>query len=100
MDGISPIFYYVVAGYFIITLTIGLLAGRGNKTSEDHLVAGRSIGPLIGGAALAATQLSAGTFVGTGADQKAFEDLEKVEMRENRRWWTYATHAIIEWGLA
>lgn len=65
MSGTSPIFYYVVAGYFIVTVAIGLLAGRGNKTSEDHLVAGRSIGPLIGGAALAATQLSAGTFVGT-----------------------------------
>jgi SSS family transporter len=62
---ISPTFYYVIIGYFIVILTIGLLAGRGNKTSEDHLVAGRSLGPVIGGAALAATQLSAGTFVGT-----------------------------------
>lgn len=62
---LSPTFYYVIIGYFIVILTIGLLAGKGNKTSEDHLVAGRSIGPIIGGAALAATQLSAGTFVGT-----------------------------------
>lgn len=65
MFEVSPVFYYVIAGYFLMTLVIGYMAGRGNKTSEDHLVAGRSIGPVIGGAALAATQLSAGTFVGT-----------------------------------
>ncbi|MCC3356135.1 sodium:solute symporter family protein [Bacillus sp. REN16] len=65
MFDVSPVFLLVVIGYFAITVAIGLLAGRGNKTSEDHLVAGRSIGPVIGGAALAATQLSAGTFVGT-----------------------------------
>lgn len=62
---ISPVFYYVVISYFIVILSIGLLASRGNKTSKDHLTAGKSIGPVIGGAALAATQLSAGTFVGT-----------------------------------
>ncbi|WP_209123480.1 sodium:solute symporter [Alkalihalobacillus sp. BA299] len=65
MFEISPVFYYVVAGYFIVILSIGFWAGKGNKTSESHLVAGRSIGALVGGAALAATQMSAGTFVGT-----------------------------------
>lgn len=62
---VSSEFYYIVIGYFIMILGIGLWAGKGNKTSEDHLVAGRSIGSVIGGAALAATQMSAGTFVGT-----------------------------------
>lgn len=65
MFEISPEFYYVVIGYFILVLSIGLWAGKNNKTSEDHLVAGRSIGAVVGGAALAATQMSAGTFVGT-----------------------------------
>ncbi|MCP8615705.1 sodium:solute symporter family protein [Salirhabdus salicampi] len=65
MFEISPVFYYVIIGYFIVILSIGFWSGRGNKTSEDHLVANRSIGALIGGAALAATQMSAGTFVGT-----------------------------------
>jgi SSS family transporter len=65
MFEISSTFYYVIIGYFIVILTIGLWAGKNNKTSEDHLVAGRSIGALVGGAALAATQMSAGTFVGT-----------------------------------
>lgn len=65
MFEISPEFYYVIIGYFAMVLGVGWWAGKGNKTSEDHLVAGRSIGALVGGAALAATQMSAGTFVGT-----------------------------------
>jgi SSS family transporter len=65
MFEISPEFYYVIVGYFAMVLGIGWWAGKNNKTSEDHLVAGRSIGALVGGAALAATQMSAGTFVGT-----------------------------------
>lgn len=35
------------------------------KTEEDFLAAGRTIGPFVGGAVLAATQISAGTVVGT-----------------------------------
>ena len=65
MAEISSTFYIVLVGYFTVVLGIGFWTGRGNKTSEDHLLAGRSIGPVIGGAALAATQMSAGTFVGT-----------------------------------
>lgn len=65
MFEISPEFYYVIIGYFIMVVAVGWWAGKNNKTSEDHLVAGRSIGALVGGAALAATQMSAGTFVGT-----------------------------------
>lgn len=65
MFEISPEFYYVVVGYFIMVIAVGWWAGKNNKTSEDHLVAGRSIGAVVGGAALAATQMSAGTFVGT-----------------------------------
>lgn len=65
MFEISPEFYYVVIGYFIMVIAIGWWAGKGNKTSEDHLLAGKSIGAVVGGAALAATQMSAGTFVGT-----------------------------------
>lgn len=65
MFDISPVFYYVIIGYFILVFAIGMWAGRNNKTSEDHLVANRSLGAVVGGAALAATQMSAGTFVGT-----------------------------------
>jgi SSS family transporter len=65
MAEVSSTFYIVLVGYFVIMLGIGYWTGRGNKTSEDHLLAGRSIGSVIGGAGLAATQMSAGTFVGT-----------------------------------
>ena len=67
MFNISDTFYYVLIGYFVIILGIGLWTGRGEKSknSEEFLVAGRSIGAVVGGAALAATQMSAGTFVGS-----------------------------------
>lgn len=58
-------FYVVVGVYFAVVLGIGIWSGRKNTGSEDFLVAGRSIGPVVGGAAFAATQMSAGTFVGT-----------------------------------
>lgn len=62
---ISSTFYFVLIGYFVVILAIGYWSGRGNKSSEDYLVAGRSIGCVVGGASLAATQMSAGTFVGS-----------------------------------
>lgn len=65
MFNISNTFWYVLIGYFVVVVAIGFWTGRGNKSSEDFLVAGRSIGAVVGGAALAATQMSAGTFVGT-----------------------------------
>ncbi|WP_047151760.1 sodium:solute symporter family protein [Aneurinibacillus tyrosinisolvens] len=65
MFEVSSTFYVVLVIYFVVILGIGIWAGRTNKDSEDFLVAGRSIGPLVGGAAFAATQMSAGTFVGT-----------------------------------
>ena len=58
-------FYIVIGLYFLVVVGIGLWSARKNRGSEDFLVAGRSIGPVVGGAAFAATQMSAGTFVGT-----------------------------------
>jgi SSS family transporter len=55
----------VLAVYVAALAFIGFLGYRQTRTAEDFLVAGRSIGPWIGGAVLAATQISAGTFVGT-----------------------------------
>lgn len=62
---VNSTFYVVLVLYFAVILGIGVWAGKKNKDSEDFLVAGRSIGPVVGGAAFAATQMSAGTFVGT-----------------------------------
>lgn len=65
MFDVSPVFYVVLILYFAVILGIGIWSGKKNKGTEDFLVAGRSIGPVVGGAAFAATQMSAGTFVGT-----------------------------------
>ena len=46
-------------------VTLAWLGYRRTRTEADFIVAGRSLGALLGGATLAATQISAGTFVGT-----------------------------------
>ncbi len=51
--------------YFSIVLGIAVWSSFRTKTEEDFIAAGRSIGPFVGGAVLAATQISAGTVVGT-----------------------------------
>ena len=55
----------VLLGYFALILAVAIWSNRRTKTEVDFLAAGRSIGPLVGGAVLAATQISAGTVVGT-----------------------------------
>lgn len=55
----------VLGLYFAVVLGIALWSARHTRTEEDFLAAGRSIGPIVGGAVLAATQISAGTVVGT-----------------------------------
>lgn len=62
---ISVTFIIVIVLYFSAVLAIGLWGYRKTRTEVDFLAAGRSIGPIVGGAVLAATQISAGTFVGT-----------------------------------
>src|SRR5690348_8188294 len=65
MSALSLHFAVVAAVYLAVVLGIGLFGLRKTKTEEDFLTAGRSIGPWVGGAVLAATQISAGTLVGT-----------------------------------
>jgi len=65
MNPLSLHFAIVAAVYLAVVLSIGILGLRKTHTEEDFLTAGRSIGPWIGGAVLAATQISAGTLVGT-----------------------------------
>ncbi len=55
----------VLAGYFGAVLALGWFGYLRTRTAADFMVAGRSLGALVGGATLAATQISAGTFVGT-----------------------------------
>src|SRR5262249_26193747 len=58
--------YAIVVGcYLLAVAVVATLGYRPSASSVEFLAASRSIGPLIGGATLAATQISAGTFVGT-----------------------------------
>jgi len=62
---VGAIFFVVLGVYLLVILTISVWSYFRTETEVDFLAAGRSIGPLVGGAVLAATQISAGTFVGT-----------------------------------
>jgi len=55
----------VLIVYLSVIIGISVWSAFRTKTEADFLVAGRSIGPFVGGAVLAATQISAGTIVGT-----------------------------------
>lgn len=55
----------VLVLYFAVIAGIAVASARRTRTEVDFLAAGRSIGPVVGGAVLAATQISAGTVVGT-----------------------------------
>ena len=61
----TPILATVLLIYLVLVLGIAVWSATRTRTEEDFLAAGRSIGPWVGGAVLAATQISAGTFVGT-----------------------------------
>ena len=61
----SPILLVVAVVYLAVILGVSIWGYFHTKTEEEFLAAGRSIGPWVGGAVLAATQISAGTFVGT-----------------------------------
>lgn len=61
----SPVLIIVTIVYLGIVLGVSIWGYFHTETEEDFLAAGRSIGPWVGGAVLAATQISAGTYVGT-----------------------------------
>jgi SSS family transporter len=65
MSSDSSVFLAVVVAYFATVTGIGVWGYLHTRTEEEFLVAGRTIGPWVGGCVLAATQISAGTFVGT-----------------------------------
>ena len=61
----APMLALVTVVYLGMILGVSIWGYFHPKTEEEFLAAGRSIGPWVGGAVLAATQISAGTFVGT-----------------------------------
>jgi SSS family transporter len=56
------IFFVVI--YIFAVIAIGYWSMRKVKNEFDYLTASQSIGPWVGGASLAATQMSAGTYIG------------------------------------
>lgn len=58
-------FAVVLAAYAAVIAAVAAWAYRRTRDEDDFLVAGRSVGAVVGGATLAATQLSSGTVVGT-----------------------------------
>jgi Na+/proline symporter len=63
-SGNLPIFLAVVGTYILIVVVIGLWSYRRTSDEAGFLVAGRSLGPIIGGATLMANQVSAGATLG------------------------------------
>jgi len=57
-------FWIAVGAYLIVVVGIGLWSYRRTSREEGFLVAGRSLGPIVGGATLMANQVSAGATIG------------------------------------
>jgi Na+/proline symporter len=58
------VFWAAVGAYMAVVLGIGLWSYRRASKEEGFLVAGRSLGPIVGGATLMANQVSAGATIG------------------------------------
>ncbi len=55
----------IFIGYFLLVFIIGWLSMRLTKSEKDYWIAGSKLGWGVGGATMAATHTSAGTFIGT-----------------------------------
>lgn len=65
MNGTSFVaFYLLVFAYLALVCGIGLWHYKRASTQEGFLAAGRSLGPILGGATLMANQVSAGATIG------------------------------------
>ncbi|HXV85853.1 MAG TPA: sodium:solute symporter family protein, partial [Gemmatimonadales bacterium] len=58
------LFFVAVAAYVVAVCAIGLTQYRKTRDEAGFFVAGRSLGPVVGGATLMANQVSAGTTIG------------------------------------
>jgi Na+/proline symporter len=58
------VFWIAVGAYMIVVVGIGLWSYGRTSKEEGFLVAGRSLGPILGGATLMANQVSAGATIG------------------------------------
>ena len=61
----TPTFVVILIVYLAAVSALSWVGYRRTRTAADFIVAGRTLGAVVGGATLAASQISAGTFVGT-----------------------------------
>lgn len=64
---VNPIVILMTVAYFIVIFAIGYATRKASADPMDYYVAGRKIGPVVNGAALAATFLSPASFLGLPA---------------------------------
>ncbi|SDQ51530.1 sodium:solute symporter family protein [Natronobacterium texcoconense] len=64
---------YIVAGYLVVMLGVGVWAYGKTNTAEDFMVAGRSLGAVIIAGTLMATWMGSGTVTG-GANSIAYDN--------------------------
>lgn len=57
--------FVIFIGYFLLVFLIGWLSMKWTQSEEDYWIAGSKLGWGVGGATMAATHTSAGTFIGT-----------------------------------
>ncbi|MCE0485464.1 sodium:solute symporter family protein [Ornithinimicrobium sediminis] len=55
----------VIGAYLVLTLGLGYLGLRLTRNDQDFYIAGGKLGWAVGGASIAATQMSSGLFIGT-----------------------------------
>lgn len=66
LDGTQMNWQYIIfAGYFLLIFFIGWISLRLTNTENDYWIANGKLGWGVGGATMAATHTSAGTFIGT-----------------------------------
>ena len=63
----NPIVIFMTVAYFAVIFGIGYATRKAGANPMDYYVAGRKIGPVVNGAALAATFLSPASFLGLPA---------------------------------
>ncbi|MBS3886645.1 MAG: cation acetate symporter [Dethiobacter sp.] len=67
MPQVNPIVIFMTVAYFAVIFGIGYATRKASADPMDYYVAGRKIGPVVNGAALAATFLSPASFLGLPA---------------------------------
>ncbi|MBC7324236.1 MAG: cation acetate symporter, partial [Moorella sp. (in: Bacteria)] len=64
---VHPVVIIFAVAYFIIMFGIGWYSRKAALSPTEYMVAGRSVGPVVNGAALASTYLSPASFLGLPA---------------------------------